>query len=65
MLVTPTSDDAAKREAKWRRFTPESYTNDELLQLVGRYPNIYHSSFDEPGTVPYILPPDPKAGKPK
>jgi len=65
MLVTPTSDDPAKREPKWRRFRPQSYSNEELLNLVWRYPNIYHNSFDEPGTVPYTLPPDPDSSDEK
>lgn len=34
-----------------------SYSNSDLLELVGRFPNIYRSSLDEPGARPAsILP---------
>ena len=56
-LATPGHGDEMKRRPPWKEFRPMSYSNSDLLELVGRFPNIYRSSLDEPGARPAsILP---------
>ena len=57
-LATPGHVDQEKRRPGWREFRPMSYSNEDLLELVGRFPNIYCSSLDEPGQLPRSVLPD-------